>query len=508
MRKSGIILPIFSLPSNYGIGTFGKEAYKFVDFLEKAKETFWQILPIGPTSYGDSPYQSFSTFAGNPYFIDLEVLSEGGLLEKSQIEKFNFGNDENNIDYGIMYESRYKVLKIAFKNKNESYEKKLKEFKDLNKYWIFDYALFMAIKDYNNGVSWNNWDKDIKFRKPEAMKKYSDLLKEEIEFHVFLQFLFYKQWIELKNYANKKGVKIIGDIPIYVAEDSSDIWANTRLFMLDDELFPKKVSGCPPDLFSATGQLWGNPIYNWKQLNKEGYNWWIKRVKASLELFDVIRIDHFRGFESYWTIPYGDKTAVNGQWEKGPGIEVFDAIKKELGEIDVIAEDLGYITKEVRELLNKCNYSGMKVMQFAFDPKGDSEYLPHNYDKNTVVYTGTHDNDTIKGWFSALSKEEKEFCKKYTGMKNKDDNWTFIKSAISSVADTAIIQMQDVLNSGEEARINLPSTIGTNWKWRMNKYDMSDELANKLKDINETYRRYTKRSGLNEKEQINKFDTK
>jgi 4-alpha-glucanotransferase len=489
MRRSGILLPIFSLPSNYGIGTFGKEAYEFVDFLVKSKEAFWQILPIGPTSYGDSPYQSFSAFAGNPYFIDLDLLSEEGLLKKSQIEKFDFGNNENYIDYGIMYESRYKVLKIAYNNKNASYEKKLKAFKELNKCWIFDYALFMAIKDYNNGAPWNKWDKAIKFRKPEAMKKYSYLLKKEIEFYIFLQFLFYNQWGNLKNYANKKGIKIIGDIPIYVAEDSSDIWANTKLFMLDDELLPEKVSGCPPDLFSKTGQLWGNPIYNWEQLKTEGYRWWVERVQASLNLFDMIRIDHFRGFESYWAIPYGDKTAVNGKWEKGAGIEVFDAIKKALGEIDVIAEDLGYITDEVRELLNECNFPGMKVMQFAFDPSGDSEYLPHNYNKNIVVYTGTHDNDTIKGWFSSLKKEEKEFCKKYTGMKNADDNWAFVKCAISSVADTVILQMQDILNSGEEARINIPSTIGTNWKWRIRKENMSDELAKKIKDLNEIYRR-------------------
>lgn len=493
MRRSGVILPIFSLPSDYGIGTLGKEAYKFVDFLKKSKQSIWQILPVGPTSYGDSPYQSFSTFAGNPYFIDLEMLTEDGLLTKEQIESFEFGDDETDIDYALMYESRYKVLKIAYKNIQAKNKRSFSIFKSKNKLWLYDYALFMAIKDYNNGVSWNTWDEDIKSRKIEAVKKYSELLKDEIEFYMFLQFLFYKQWKALKTYANKKGIKIVGDIPIYVAEDSADVWANTKLFMLDENLVPKEVSGCPPDAFSETGQLWGNPIYDWEAMSKNNYAWWVERVRAALKLFDVIRIDHFRGFESYWAIPYADETAINGEWKKGPGIKVFEAIKDELGDIEVIAEDLGYITQEVKDLLKECNYPGMKVLQFAFDPTGDSEYLPHNYNKNTVVYTGTHDNDTIKSWFESLSEEEKEFCKEYTGMKNSDDNFAFIKCAISSVSDTAIIQMQDVLGCDGDARINMPSTIGFNWRWRMKKGDASDCLANKLKELNEIYGRCEKR---------------
>ena len=489
MRKSGIILPIFSLPSNYGIGTFGEEAYKFVDFLKESKQKLWQILPVGPTSYGDSPYQSFSTFAGNPYFIDLDMLVEDGLLAKPDIEKFSFGEDSTSIDYSTMYENRYKVLKIAYRDKPNDYENKIKVFKKLNKEWIEDYALFMALKDLNKGVSWNTWDDDIKFRTDKAMIKYKKLLKEEINFYIFLQYIFYNQWEKLKKYANDNDVKIIGDIPIYVAEDSADVWANTSLFKLDEKLLPSEVAGCPPDSFSETGQLWGNPIYDWEQIEKEDYKWWVERFKAAMKIFDTVRIDHFRGFESYWSIPASDDTAINGQWKKGPGIKVFEAIKKELGEISVIAEDLGYITEEVRELLKECGYPGMKVLQFAFDPNGDSEYLPHNYVKNTVVYTGTHDNDTIKSWYESLSEQEKDFCSEYSRMKNSNNGFELVKLAFSSVADTAIIQLQDVLNVGNEGRINLPSTIGLNWKWRITKNSLTKELARKLKNITKTNRR-------------------
>lgn len=491
MRKSGIILPIFSLPSNYGIGTFGTEAYKFIDFLEKANQSYWQILPLGPTSYGDSPYQSFSTFAGNPYFIDLDFLKEDGLLKQEEIDSLDFGKDDRDINYGIIYKNRYKVLKIAF-NRFDKASKEFKNFKDVNKIWIYDYSLFMALKDYNNGKAWTSWEDDIRTREQEALIKYSTLLKDEIEFQMFMQFKFYEQWNTLRFYANKKGIEIIGDIPIYVAEDSSDVWANPRLFMLDNNLVPTKVAGCPPDAFSETGQLWGNPIYNWKEHKAEGFKWWIERVKSSLKLFNVVRIDHFRGFAGYWSIPYEDETAINGKWEVGPGIELFDAIKKELGDINVIAEDLGYITDDVKELLEHCGFPGMKVLEFAFDPKGDSEYLPHNYNKNIVVYTGTHDNDTIKGWFQSLSKEEREFCMAYTGMQDENDNWALIKTAIASAANTAIVQMQDILNIGSEGRINIPSTLDTNWRWRMDKNDITDELAKKLKYLSMLYRRNMK----------------
>ena len=489
MRKSGIILPIFSLPSNYGIGTFGVEAYKFVDFLKNSNQKYWQILPVGPTSYGDSPYQSFSTFAGNPYFIDLDLLVEDGLLAIPNIEKFEFGNDIDYVDYSVMYQNRYKVLRIAYKAKTEEFENKINIFKGENKEWIEDYALFMALKDYNKGVSWSSWDDEIKFRTEEGLKKYKNLLKEEIDFHIFLQYLFFKQWNSLKSYANENGIEIIGDIPIYVAQDSADVWSNSSLFRLDENLNPIEVAGCPPDAFSETGQLWGNPIYDWDAMEKEDYKWWVRRFKESRKIFDVIRIDHFRGFESYWAIPFEEETAINGEWKKGPGIKVFNTIKKELGNIQVIAEDLGYITEEVRNLLDECGYPGMKVLQFAFNPNGDSEYLPHNYTSNYVVYTGTHDNDTIKGWYESLSKEEKDFCNEYSGMKSSEDNWEFIKLVMQSVADIAILQAQDILNLGTEARINMPSTLGTNWKWRMRKDSLSEEISNKLRNLTRTYRR-------------------
>lgn len=491
MRKSGIIFPVFSLPSNYGIGTFGIEAYNFIDFLEKANQSYWQILPLGPTSYGDSPYQSFSTFAGNPYFIDLDLLTKDGLLKQEEINPIDFGKDNRYIDYGKIYISRYKVLKIAFNRFNKN-SKEYEEFKESNKFWIYDYALFMALKDYNGGKTWTSWNDDIRRREQEALIKYSTLLKDEIEFQMFMQFKFYEQWNILRSYAKEKGIEIIGDIPIYVAEDSSDVWSNPKLFMLDKNLIPTKVAGCPPDAFSETGQLWGNPIYNWKAHKEEKFNWWIERVKSSLGLFDIVRIDHFRGFAGYWSIPYEDETAANGKWEVGPGIELFDAIKKELGDINVIAEDLGYITEDVKRLLNYCGFPSMKVLQFAFDPKGDSEYLPHNYNKNTVVYTGTHDNDTIKGWIKSLSESEKEFCMAYTGMKNEDDTWALVKTAIASTAETAIIQIQDILDIGSEGRINIPSTIGLNWRWRMDKNHLTDGLANKLKSLSTLYRRNMK----------------
>lgn len=480
MRTSGIILPVFSLPSNYGIGTFGKEAYKFVDFLKTAQQRFWQILPLGPTSYGDSPYQSFSTYAGNPYFIDLELLIGEGLLEKDFVDGLNFGDNDNDIDYGLMYESRYKALREAYNNGKLRYSEEVERFGKDNQSWLHDYALFMSLKDHFDGQSWRQWDEDIKLRKPEALAKYEEELKEDIGFYAFLQFLFYKQWDELKKYANDNNINIIGDIPIYVAEDSADVWTNPEYFQLDENLNPVQVSGCPPDAFAVDGQLWGNPVYDWDALDRDNYTWWIDRVKAALKIFDVIRIDHFRGFASYWSVPFGDKTARNGEWIDGPGYKVFKAIKDELGDLDIIAEDLGFLTDDVRDLLKQTGYPGMKILEFGFDPNGESEYLPHHYPKNTVAYTGTHDNDTIKGWYQSLSDSEKQFLKDYTGMVDENDNWTFIRTLMASPADMAIVQMQDLLNLGSEARINIPSTLGTNWKWRMNKEDMNSELAEKF----------------------------
>lgn len=489
MRTSGILLPIFSLPSHYGIGTFGKEAYRFVDFLVESKQTYWQILPIGPTSYGDSPYQSFSTHAGNPYFIDLELLIEDGLLEKESVDQLDFGVNPEDIDYSKMYVNRYKILREVYENGNIRYSKQIKAFKQQHAHWIEDYGLFMSLKDYYNGCSWKEWDEDIKHRKPEALSKYTSMLKEDIEFYIFLQYLFYKQWTELKTYANNKGIKIIGDIPIYVAEDSADVWTNPKYFQLDEQLDPIYVSGCPPDVFTADGQLWGNPVYDWDALEGDDFAWWVNRVKAAFMMYDITRIDHFRGFSSYWRVPFGHKTAVNGEWVTGPGIKVFEAIKKALGDIDIIAEDLGFITDDVRQLLKETGYPGMKVLQFAFNPSEKSEYLPHNCHKNAVVYTGTHDNDTLKGWYTSISEEERKFCKDYTGMQDSNDNWSFLRVLFASHSDMVVMQMQDLLNLGSEARTNIPSTLGNNWRWRMKKEHMSKDIALKLGELTLIYDR-------------------
>lgn len=490
MRASGILMPITSLPSRYGIGCFSKEAYEFIDGLVKAHQSYWQILPLGPTSFGDSPYQSFSTFAGNPYLIDLEELISEGLLSKEECDECDFGDDERNIDYGKIYESRFGLLWEAFENfdlDSSEYKKFLKE----NAEWLENYSLYMSIKDSYDGVMWTEWDDDIKLRNPEAINQYKEELKEDIEFYNFIQFEFYKQWMKLKKYANESGVKIIGDIPIYVAFDSADCWADTKLFQFDDKNIPKAVAGCPPDAFAATGQLWGNPLYDWDYHNKTDYEWWKKRVAQSFKLYDVVRIDHFRGFDEYYSIPFRDKTAENGHWEKGPGIDLFNSLTEEFGKMNIIAEDLGYLTDTVVKLVKDTGYPGMKLMQFAFDSREGSNYLPHTYDKNCVVYTGTHDNDTIKGWYKTISDEDKEYAKQYLNYSDNeaDIHWNFIKATLATVANLAIIPIQDYLGLDSEARINVPSTLGTNWKWRMVKDDINDDLLEKIKLLTLIYER-------------------
>lgn len=490
MRKSGILLPISSIPSKYGIGTFSKQAYAFVDFLERAGQTLWQILPLGPTGYGDSPYQSFSTFAGNPYYIDLETLIEEGLLKRSDCNKYDFGDNENYVDYEKIYNSRFKVLRKAYENSNIAKDGKFKKFVEKNAYWLEDYALFMALKNANGGKSFLEWDEDIKLRKPEAMEKAKEENADEVLFFEFQQYEFAKQWEALKKYANKKGIEIIGDIPIYVALDSADTWANPELFQLDKTSTPIGVAGCPPDAFSATGQLWGNPLYKWDYHKKTNYAWWMKRIAYCYELYDIVRIDHFRGFDEYYFIPYGDETAEFGHWEKGPGYSIFETMKKELGEKKVIAEDLGFLTDTVIELVEKCGYPGMKILQFAFDSREESDYLPHNYKRNCVVYTGTHDNDTTVGWYKVLDKKDKDFAKRYLHITVKEEvEWEFIRAALASVADTAIIPMQDYLGLGAEARINIPSTLGINWKWRMGEKDCTKRLADRIYKICKLYGR-------------------
>lgn len=492
-RSSGIIMHISSLSNKYGIGTFGKEAYEFADFLDKAGQKYWQMLPLGPTSYGDSPYQSFSAFAGNPYFIDFDILNKDGLLDKEDYENVNFGNDPEAIDYGIIFENKIPVLRKAYDNfrNREELQESFYEFKK-NEFWLEGYAMYMAIKNSFELKSWQNWDNDIKLRQPEALERYKEELKDDIEFWSFIQFEFYRQWTALKEYVNKLGIEIIGDMPIYVAEDSADIWSNPDAFLLDKEtLKPIKVAGCPPDIFSATGQLWGNPIYDWNWMDENGYKWWIERIKHSLKLYDWIRIDHFKGFESYYSIPYGEDTAINGEWVKGPGMKIFDAIRNELGDVNIIAEDLGTLTEETIKLRDDNNFPGMKILTFAFDSDSENMFLPHNYDKNFIAYTGTHDNDTVRGWIETTgTKEQVENAVKYLNLTEEEGyNWGLIRGIWSSVANVSIAQMQDFLDLGNEARTNLPSTLGQNWRWRMKKGACTDELAQKIYDITERYGR-------------------
>lgn len=490
MRQSGVLLAISSLPSRYGIGCFSKEAYEFVDFLEQAGQKLWQILPIGPTGYGDSPYQSFSSFAGNPYFIDLETLIAEGYLTEADCDACDFGSNEEYVDYEKIYKARFKVLKKAFRNRNDRDSQEYKDFVEANAYWLDDYALYMAVKNSFDGKSWITWDEDIRLRKPEAVKAYTEKYGEEIDFYKFQQFLFAKQWTALKAYANRKKIKIVGDIPIYVAFDSADTWSHPELFQLDENCTPIGVAGCPPDAFSATGQLWGNPLYRWDYHKQTGYRWWIQRIAYCYQLYDIVRIDHFRGFDEYYFIPYGDPTAEFGHWEQGPGYDIFRALKAELGNIKVIAEDLGFLTPSVIKLVKKTRYPGMKILQFAFDSREESDYLPHNYPTNCVVYTGTHDNDTTLGWYRSLNRRDKAFAKRYLNIKSdKDVQWVFIRSALSSVADTAVIPMQDYLGLGAEARMNVPSTLGTNWKWRMKKGVCTEELAKQIRDVVKLYGR-------------------
>ncbi len=490
MRASGILLPVSSIPSEYGIGTFSKQAYAFIDSLAQAGQTYWQILPLGPTGYGDSPYQSFSTFAGNPYYIDLEELIKEGYLTKEDCDQYDFGDNAEYVDYEKVYLSRFKVLRKAFENSNIEKNDEFQEFISKNSYWLDDYALYMAVKNSFDGVSWISWDEDIKLRKESALATYREKFAEEIAFYQFQQFLFVKQWTALKAYANEKKIQIIGDIPIYVAFDSADTWANPELFQLDDTCTPIAVAGCPPDAFSATGQLWGNPLYRWDYHKKTEYAWWMKRIAYCYELYDVVRIDHFRGFDEYYSIPYGDPTAEFGHWEQGPGYDIFKVMKEKLGKKAVIAEDLGFLTDSVLQLVKKTGYPGMKILQFAFDSREESDYLPHNYTANSVVYTGTHDNDTVLGWYEALNKRDKAFAKRYLNIRsNKDVQWEFIRAAMSSVSDTCIIPMQDYLGLGAEARTNVPSTLGTNWKWRMLPGAFDEELAERIRKMTKLYGR-------------------
>ena len=485
-------MPIFSLPSPYGIGTLGKEAYRFVDFLHKSGQSYWQILPLNPTNYGDSPYQSFSSYAGNPYFIDPVMLIEEGLLSKEEADRFDFGDDAQSIDYGKLYSCREDMLKIAFSRfkKNEDYENFVLE----NSYWLDDFSLFMTIKKMFSDTAWQNWSKPYRVRDKDALKQVSSEYSELLSFYKFVQFKFSEQWKALKSYANSKGIKIIGDMPIYVAYDSADVWASPEQFALNKDGKPKKVAGCPPDAFSEDGQLWGNPIYNWKLMKEQKYIWWKKRIRYALSLYDVLRIDHFRGFESFYTIPFGAQSAKNGRWIKGPGIAFFDEMKKEFGKnIPIIAEDLGHLTPAVFKMHKQTGFPGMKVLQFAFDSREENEYLPHNYIKNCVVYTGTHDNDTIMGWLQSAAPEDVRNAHNYLNYPSDEGfNWAMIKAAMMSVADTCILMMNDLIGLDSSGRINVPSTVGTNWKWRIKSECINEWLAEILYENTRLYGRNRK----------------
>ena len=504
MRASGILLPVFSLPGKYGIGCFSKEAYQFVDFLAKAGQSFWQILPLGPTSYGDSPYQSFSTFAGNPYFISLEQLADDGLLKKKELRGLDFGSSPVSIDYGLLHEQRYRALRKAFgrfDKKTPAYCIFCRE----NKAWLDDYALFMAFKGEYGGKSFLEWQDAEKMRDPQVLERFRKEHKKEIRFHKFLQYYFFRQWNRLKEYANSKGIQVIGDIPIYVALDSADVWTNPGLFQLDEALHPKAVAGCPPDGFSETGQLWGNPLYNWEEHQREDYAWWMTRMKKALELYDVVRIDHFRGFDEYYSIPAGDDTAKNGHWEQGPGMHLFRKLQEKFGSRNVIAEDLGYLNDSVRRLVADTGYPGMKVLEFAFDERdsasmegGENGYLPYCYDKNCVAYTGTHDNETVLGWLGSIQEHERKKLCDYLdvplSIANTELAAKTVRLAMSSTADLCIIPMQDYLGLDNGARLNEPSTLGKNWRWRMEKLEKEhrNDLAQKIYSVTKTYGRLGK----------------
>ena len=484
---------ISSLPSPYGIGTMGKEARKFADFLEKAGQKYWQILPICPTSYGDSPYQSFSSFAGNPYFIDLETLCKEKLLKKSECESFPWGENPHYVDYGVMYQSRYQLLRLAFNRFKKDIPDEFYTFCKKEAEWLEEYALFMALKDAHGGVAWFEWEDELRLRKPEALEAARREYADNILFYKMLQYLFYKQWWSLKEYVNGKGIEIVGDVPIYVAGDSADVWANPSQFYLDENLNPIDVAGCPPDAFSADGQLWGNPLFRWDVMKKDNYEWWTKRIKAVSKLYDVVRIDHFRGFDSYYAIPAKDTTAKNGEWRQGPGMDLFKTLKRRLGKLNIIVEDLGFLTPSVLKLVADSGFPGMKVVQFAFDSREGSNYLPHTYPTNCVVYTGTHDNDTIMGWMKTAPKASVKFAKEYLNLtKEEGYNWGMMRGAWGSVADIAIVTMQDIIGAGSEARMNTPSTLGGNWEWRATSDQIDNKLAKRVYKYMEMYGRLEK----------------
>ncbi|MBD2495671.1 4-alpha-glucanotransferase [Nostoc sp. FACHB-280] len=493
-RSSGILLHPTSFPSRFGIGDLGLAAYKFIDFLRESYQQYWQVLPLGPTGYGNSPYAAYSAMAGNPFLISPEKLQEQGLLAETDFANLpEFNNSQ--VDYDKVIGFKTQLLKIACKNFQSQatplQQTEFAGFCDSKAYWLDDYALFMALKDAHEGASWHTWEPELVKREPAAIEQAKQQLSAEIFYYKFIQFEFFREWSELKTYANMSGIQIIGDIPIYVAQDSADVWSHPEIFCLDEETRePKLMAGVPPDYFSATGQLWGNPVYDWEELQNQNFKWWIGRFEAMLDYLDVIRIDHFRGFEAYWAVPQGEETAINGEWVKAPGDELFAAIKEALGKLPVLAEDLGVITPEVEALRDKYEFPGMKVLQFAFGSDPGNPFLPFNYSRNFVVYTGTHDNDTSVGWFDKANDYEKHNFLLYLGCISPEGvHWDLIRLALSSVANQAIIPLQDVLGLGTDARMNFPSVAEGNWGWRYHTEALSKELSDRLKTLTQLYGR-------------------
>ena len=492
MRNSGILLHISSLPSRFGIGTLGAEAKKFADFLAETGTGYWQILPIGPTSYGDSPYQSFSSYAGNPYFIDLEELIKEGYLAEDDCEKITWAAEPGYVDYEKLYENRFVLLYRAYEAFAADLPETFLTFCEKEGDWLEDYALFMAEKDDHDGEPWYEWEEALRLRKPRTLEEERARLSDRIRFYQVLQFWFFEQWKDFKDYLEEKGIGLIGDIPIYVAYDSVEVWCRPELFSLDEDLRQVRVAGCPPDAFDAGGQLWGNPIYRWDVLAEEGYDWWIRRLRHAMRFYDKVRIDHFRGFASYFSIPAEDEDARNGEWVEGPGYAFFQAVKEKLGDLDIIAEDLGYITPDVYELMDQCGYPGMKVLQFAFGADdGQNLYLPHNYRADGVVYTGTHDNNTSIGWYRDSNVWEREHARAYLKLDEEEGiHWGMIRGAMGSVCDLAIVPMQDLLGLDERARMNRPSSLGWNWTWRMESGEIPADVREKWSTMNRRYARW------------------
>jgi len=496
-RASGILLHPTSLPGKYGIGTLGKTAFDFIDFLELSNQQYWQILPLGPTGYADSPYQCFSAHAGNPNLIDLELLVEDGWLQQQDLHSFP-AFPEGPVQLDEVQQTRKPFLKKAFgsfsQNANDTEKFRFRNFIKENYKWLDDFALFMAIKNSLKLKPWIQWDSDIRLREPDAIKRFQEELREETGYYKFLQYLFFNQWNKVKAYAHRKKIRIIGDIPLYVALDSADTWANPGLFEFDEELKPVRVGGVPPDYFSETGQLWGNPLFRWTDQKEKVYDWWKERIATNLSMFDIVRIDHFRGFAAYWAVPYGEDTAVNGKWIEGPGKDFFDDMLNRLGKLPLIAEDLGVITPDVEELRDTFGFPGRKILEFAFDSEEANDYIPYNYTRNCIVYTGTHDNDTVIGWFNEVKPEDKELLLEYLNTEGTEINWDMIRLAWSSVANTAIVPMQDLLGLGTEGRMNVPGTTKDNWRWRAKSTDFTAELAEKLAKLTTLYGRIHKKN--------------